>query len=173
MQTTLTRPPLTICMHADDNVAIVANDGGLAVGTVLPEGVPGAGLLLRDEVPQGHKVALADIAQGAVVRRYNVPIGYALKDIPAGSWVHERLLQMPAARALQGLPGLEVATIKPAPLPPLKATPSRVIATPTARWAHATYWPSPPPCSVWPVWWRRRCGASKPSCCRGTRTWTT
>ena len=120
MQTTLTRPPLTIRMHADDNVAIVANDGGLAAGTVLPEGVPGAGLLLRDKVPQGHKVALVDIAQGAVVRRYNVPIGYALKDIPAGSWVHERLLQMPAARALQGLPGLEVATVKPAPLPPLE-----------------------------------------------------
>ena len=32
--------PLTIRMHADDNVAIVANDGGLAAGTVLPEGVP-------------------------------------------------------------------------------------------------------------------------------------
>ena len=34
----------------------------------------------------------------------------------AGSWVHERLLQMPAARALTGLP---IATLKPAPQPPL------------------------------------------------------
>jgi galactarate dehydratase len=38
------------------------------------------------------------------VRRYGVPIGYALKDIPAGSWVHERLLSLPAARALDDLP---------------------------------------------------------------------
>ncbi len=106
------RPPLTIRMHDDDDVAIVANDGGLPAGTVLPAGVPGAGLVLRDKVPQGHKVALVDIAQGGVVRRYNVPIGYALKDIPAGSWVHERLLQMPAARELQGLP---MATV-PAPV---------------------------------------------------------
>ena len=104
------RPPLTIRMHDEDNVAIVANDGGLAEGTRLPEGVPGAGLVLRDKVPQGHKVALADIAEGEVVRRYNVPIGYALKPIPAGSWIHERLLQMPAARALEGLP---MATVKP------------------------------------------------------------
>lgn len=110
------REPLTIRMHADDNVAIVANDGGLPAGTVLPPGVPGAGITLRDKVPQGHKVALSDLAAGDVVRRYNVPIGYALKPIPAGSWVHERLLQMPLARALEGLP---MATVKPPVLEPL------------------------------------------------------
>ncbi len=108
--------PLTIRMHAEDNVAIVANDGGLPAGTLLPAGVPGAGIMLRDKVPQGHKVALADIPEGGVVRRYNVPIGYALKDIAAGSWVHERLLQMPSARALEGLP---MATVKPLVLEPL------------------------------------------------------
>ncbi|MDR6152139.1 galactarate dehydratase [Acidovorax delafieldii] len=110
------RQALTIRMHADDNVAIVANDGGLPAGTLLPAGVPGAGITLRDKVPQGHKVALADISEGGVVRRYNVPIGYALKDIAAGSWVHERLLQMPSARALEGLP---MATVKPPVLEPL------------------------------------------------------
>lgn len=110
------RPPLTLRMRIEDNVAIVANDGGLAEGTVLPDGIPGAGLALRDKVPQGHKVALRDIAEGEVVLRYAVPIGYALKAIPAGSWVHERLLQMPAARALEGLP---IATVKPAVVEPL------------------------------------------------------
>ena len=98
--------PVLISMHEADNVAIVANDGGLPAGTVLP-----SGLVLADKVPQGHKVALADLADGETVRRYNVPIGYARQAIPAGSWVHERLLQMPAARALQGLP---MAT-RPAP----------------------------------------------------------
>ena len=110
------RPPLTIRMHAEDNVAIVANDGGLPEGTLLPASVPGAGLTLRDKVPQGHKVALRDLAEGDVVLRYGVPIGYALKAIPAGSWVHERLLQMPSARALEGLP---IATVKPAAAEPL------------------------------------------------------
>jgi galactarate dehydratase len=104
-------------MRAEDNVAIVANDGGLPAGTRLPDDVPGAGLVLLDKVPQGHKVALRDIAEGEVVLRYGVPIGYALKPIPAGSWVHERLLQMPAARALEGLP---IATVKPPALAPLE-----------------------------------------------------
>ena len=111
---TLTRP-LAIRMHADDNVAIIANDGGLPAGTVMPEG-PAAGITLRDKVPQGHKVALKDIAAGAAVLRYNVPVGFAREAIAAGSWVHERLLDIPPARELQGLP---MAT-KPAPAwPPL------------------------------------------------------
>jgi galactarate dehydratase len=104
--------PHTIRMHPRDNVAIVANDGGLPVGTVLPEG-----LTLRDQVPQGHKVALVDVPAEAPVLRYGVVIGYALKDIAAGSWVHERLLKMPSARSLDDLP---IATVKPDPLPPLE-----------------------------------------------------
>ena len=116
MSETISRLPLTIRMHDGDNVAIVANDGGLAAGTLLPAGVPGAGVTLRDKVPQGHKVALVDIAEGAPVLRYNVPIGYALKPIPAGAWVHERLIQMPSARALEGLP---MATVAPPAVEPL------------------------------------------------------
>jgi len=104
--------PLTLRMHDEDNVAIVANDGGLPAGTVLPHG-----LVLRDRVPQGHKVALVALPRGQAVLRYGVPIGYALKDIAAGSWVHERLLDMPEARALEDLP---IATAKAAPLPPLE-----------------------------------------------------
>ncbi|NDF45732.1 MAG: galactarate dehydratase, partial [Betaproteobacteria bacterium] len=104
--------PHTIRMHPRDNVAIVANDGGLPAGTVLPEG-----LTLRDQVPQGHKVALVDVPADTPVWRYGVAIGYALKDIAAGSWVHERLLQMPSARSLDDLP---IATVKPDPLPPLE-----------------------------------------------------
>ncbi|WP_313561103.1 galactarate dehydratase [Diaphorobacter nitroreducens] len=106
-----TQTPLCIAMHPADNVAIVANDGGLPAGTRLP-----GGQVLVDKVPQAHKVALEDIPEGGAVRRYNVVIGYALKFIAAGSWVHERLLQMPDARALDGLP---IATVKPTPMEPL------------------------------------------------------
>jgi galactarate dehydratase len=106
-----TMQPLSIVMHPADNVAIVANDGGLPEGTTFP-----SGLTLREKVPQGHKVALVDIPAGAAVRRYDVTIGTALKHIPAGSWVHERLLEMPAARGLDNLP---IATVKREPLPPL------------------------------------------------------
>src|SRR5436309_3149435 len=104
--------PLTIRVNERDNVAIVANDGGLAAGTQFP-----SGLTLREHVPQGHKVALVDLPEGAPVLRYNVTIGYTLKNVRAGSWVHERLLKMPPARALDNLP---IATVKPEPQPPLE-----------------------------------------------------
>jgi galactarate dehydratase len=93
-------------------VAIVANPGGLPAGTPLPNG-----LVLKDAVPQGHKVALTDLPAKSAVVRYGIPIGFAMKDIPAGSWVHERLLEMPTARELDNLP---IATVKPPPQPALE-----------------------------------------------------
>ena len=104
--------PRVVCMHPADNVAIVVNDGGLTAGTVLDKG-----LVLRDKVPQGHKVALSDLVSGQAVMRYNVPVGYARQNIPAGSWVHERLLDIPSARELLDLP---MATVKPTPQTPLE-----------------------------------------------------
>jgi galactarate dehydratase len=106
------RGPLYIRMHDRDNVAIVANDGGLPAGAEFADG-----LRLIERIPQGHKVALADFAAGDPVLRYNVVIGRAAKAIPRGSWVHEGLLEMPAARSLEGLP---VSTVKRAPLEPLE-----------------------------------------------------
>ena len=112
MPATDVRPPHIIRMHAADNVAIVANVGGLEAGTVL-EG----GLTLLERVPQAHKVALVDLPEGAPVLRYGIAIGYALRPIQAGSGVHERLLRMPEARTLEGLPK---ASVRPQPLPPLE-----------------------------------------------------
>ncbi len=112
MAATASIAPLSIVMHERDNVAIVANDGGLPAGTRLPSGVT-----LVDRVPQGHKVALVDLAAGDPVLRYNVAIGRAARALPAGSWVHERVLEMPEARPLEGLP---VSTVKAAPLAPLE-----------------------------------------------------
>ena len=102
---------LHIRMHPNDNVAIVANTGGLPKGAIFADG-----LTLRDQIPQGHKVALVDLAEGAPVLRYNVVIGYAVKLLPAGSWVHERVLTMPAARELDNLP---IATVKAPAMPAL------------------------------------------------------
>jgi galactarate dehydratase len=112
MADTNTRPPLYIRIHAADNVAIVANDGGLKTGAAFADG-----LVLVDNVPQGHKVALADLAEGDAIVRYNVVIGYAQKALPRGSWVHERVMRMPTAPELEGLP---IATVKPPAMPPLE-----------------------------------------------------
>jgi galactarate dehydratase len=91
--------PRSIQVHPADNVAIVVNEGGLPAGTVFE-----SGLVLKEAVPEAHKVALTAIPKGAAVIRYGVVIGRAVREIPAGSWVHEGILTLPQAPALDQLP---------------------------------------------------------------------
>ncbi|WP_315835347.1 galactarate dehydratase [Bradyrhizobium prioriisuperbiae] len=91
--------PLYIRMRDDDNVAIVANSGGLHPGAEFA-----GGLRLVEQIPQGHKVALDDIAEGEIIRRYGEVIGHAAADIARGSWVKESLVVMPDAPRLSDLP---------------------------------------------------------------------
>ena len=91
--------PLLIRMHPDDNVAIVANDGGLPAGTAISQGLA-AGLTLREKVPQGHKVALRDIAAGQAVLRYNVPVGVARTAIAVSAVVGMTSKRCPRADTL-------------------------------------------------------------------------
>src|SRR5258708_7163587 len=103
--------PRYIRLNANDNVAIVVNDLGLPAKTRFP-----CGLELRSFVPQGHKVALADIAEGASIRRYNEVIGTAAQPILAGEWVDEARICMPMPPELDKL---ELSTSVPAPQAPL------------------------------------------------------
>ena len=48
----------------------------------------GSTVAAREPIPEGHKVALVDIAEGQVVRKYGHPIGLAGENISAGSHVH-------------------------------------------------------------------------------------
>src|SRR5215510_8100871 len=104
--------PRYIKLNERDNVAIVVNDFGLPAGSRFA-----CGLTLRVFVPQGHKTALVDIAEGAPIIRYGEVIGYALSPILAGEWVDEARIRMPEAPALDKL---EISTAVPAPLPPLE-----------------------------------------------------
>src|SRR5258705_6699013 len=103
--------PRSIQVHASDNVAIVANEGGLPAGTRFE-----SGLVLRDGIPEAHKVALTMIPPGAPIIRYGATIGYARTEIPVGSWVHEGLLALPEAPALDELPIQQGVGTQPAPL---------------------------------------------------------
>lgn len=104
--------PRLVRIHPTDNVAIVVDPEGLSAATTFADD-----LVLREAVPQSHKVALQDIAEGAPVLRYGTPIAIAARDIPRGSWVREDLLAMPAAPDLDDLP---LATAVPFPEPPLE-----------------------------------------------------
>ncbi|MBM7061547.1 galactarate dehydratase [Pseudomonas sp. UL073] len=104
--------PRHIRLHPDDNVAVVVNEQGVAAGGRFADG-----LIAREGVPQSHKIALFDIPAGHAVLRYGTVIGHALADIPAGSWVREELLSIPAAPALDDLP---MATAVPPTAAPLE-----------------------------------------------------
>ncbi len=111
-----TRPtPLLIQMHELDNVAVVANEGGLAAGTIVDW--KEKQVILQEKIPQSHKVALSDLAAGEPVIRYNTTIGLAAEDIKAGSWVNEKRLNIPEAPDLENLP---MATVPDPQLPPLE-----------------------------------------------------
>lgn len=87
--------PRYVRIHPRDNVAIVVNEGGLKAGTAFADG-----LVLAEAIPEAHKVALEPIAKGQPVRRYGEVIGLALRDIHAGAWVREELVELPAPPAL-------------------------------------------------------------------------
>jgi galactarate dehydratase len=103
--------PLYIKVHASDNVAIVVSADGLREGTECP-----GGLVLRERIPQSHKVALRSFEKGDPIVRYGQVIGTAAVAIAAGSWVREEMVNLPQAPPLDEL---KLSTAVPAPLPPL------------------------------------------------------
>lgn len=73
-----------IRIHKNDNVAVALKP--------LPEGstydVEGNQVTVIEEIPQGHKFALRDIAAGEDVVKYGFRIGTAKEDVKKGGWVH-------------------------------------------------------------------------------------
>jgi len=81
-------------IDAADNVATLLEDGR-GGESILVGDLPVA---LREDVAQGHKVALAAVAAGAPLIKYGAPIGLATRAIAAGEHVHSANL----ATALSG-----------------------------------------------------------------------
>jgi altronate hydrolase len=75
-------------IHPADDVAVALRD--LRAGETPAE--PG-GVVLREDIPQGHKIALREIPAGGRVLKYGLPIGAASRCIPAGAWVHTHNLR--------------------------------------------------------------------------------
>ena len=78
-----------------DNVAIVTENA--------QKGMNLEGIVLLQDIPQGHKVALTKLQKGAEVIRYGVTLGYLLEDIGKGSWINENMLELPELPSLDSL----------------------------------------------------------------------
>jgi altronate hydrolase len=81
--------PLAVRIHPDDNVAVAV--GPLHEGTEVA--VDGVRVTLAEDIPAGHKLALADLSEGDAVRKYGFVIGEATAAVAAGAWVHSHNLR--------------------------------------------------------------------------------
>src|SRR5207244_251221 len=75
---------VAVHLRPEDNVAVAARN--LSPGLEIQH--DGRTLVLDGRVGLGHKLALRDIPKGAAVSKYGQIIGFASRDIPAGSHVH-------------------------------------------------------------------------------------
>ena len=78
-----------IKIHPSDLVAVALTP--LAKDTEVR--LEGQAVTLLEDIPQGHKFALAAIPEGSPVIKYGAPIGVAKADIPQGGWVHTHNLK--------------------------------------------------------------------------------
>jgi altronate dehydratase len=83
--------PNVIVINVQDNVAVALEDIPEGSAVILPGGDE---IIARETVPYSHKVAIVDIEQGTVVRKYGESIGKAREDIRRGTWVHTHNLNI-------------------------------------------------------------------------------
>jgi galactarate dehydratase len=104
--------PAYVRVHPRDNVAVIANAGGVPQGATFA-----CGLTTLEAIPQANKVAFCDLAEGEPIVRYGEVIGYASRAISRGAWVREDCVTLPPAPELDQVP---MATETPVPLPALE-----------------------------------------------------
>ncbi len=73
-------------LHPNDNV-------GLAL-TKIKENCSFENVIAQENIPAGHKIALAEIQKGEAIRKYNQTIGFASQTIHAGDHVHTHNIEM-------------------------------------------------------------------------------
>lgn len=102
---------LLVKVNDADNVAIAVQE--IKAGTQVTDDV-----VTRQDIPQAHKVALADILKGEPVIRYGVTLGYAKDDIGKGDWINEFMLELPTPPSVNDMEyGKKI--VKELPKPPV------------------------------------------------------
>lgn len=79
--------PSYLVMHQNDNVCVVVHSGRF--GEMLRrQDDASSTLVLKSDIPAGHKAALVDIQLGSPILKYGEPIGVATKAVIKGEHVH-------------------------------------------------------------------------------------
>ena len=80
-----------------DNVVVAITD--LKAGEVIKEG--NIEIILKEDVPAGHKVTLKNFSEGENVIKYGYPIGHVRHQVEAGRWINENQIQTNLAGLLE------------------------------------------------------------------------
>ncbi|MDS0282740.1 UxaA family hydrolase [Haloarcula onubensis] len=75
-------------VEPSDNVATALRDVAAGETVTVAVGDEERTIDVIDDVGFGHKLAIADIADGETITKYGKSIGNATEDIPAGTFVH-------------------------------------------------------------------------------------
>ena len=79
-------------LRTEDNVVIASR--------ALQAGDQIEGILTRETIPMGHKIATVRILEGSSVRKFGQIIGYVAQDVLAGAHIHTHNLEF---RPTEGL----------------------------------------------------------------------
>ena len=74
--------PRALRLNDLDNVVIAVDE--------IPAGAEPCGVVARQRIPKGHKMAVGAVERGAAIRKFGQIIGFASKPIAPGDWVHEQ-----------------------------------------------------------------------------------
>ncbi|NDV57186.1 UxaA family hydrolase [Bacteroides sp. 519] len=95
-----------IQINPADNVIVAVEN--IQAGTELNIG--GKNIILKQDVPAGHKIALQDLKPNDNIIKYGFPIGHAIVPISSGEWVNEKNIKT-------NLEGLQDYTYNPKLVP--------------------------------------------------------
>ena len=85
---------LVIRLDRADNVVVARRD--IPAGTAIAQ----EGITALADIPFGHKISTVSLAKGEPVLKYNTVIGYAAKDLPAGSYMHNDAITADSSKAM-------------------------------------------------------------------------
>ena len=92
-------------LHPNDNV-------GLAL-TKIKENCSFENVIAQENIPAGHKIALAEIQKGEAIWKYNQTIGFASQTIHAGDHVHTHNIEFHSFERLPEVGGVKNKINKP------------------------------------------------------------
>lgn len=99
-------------INPKDNVAVAL--APVEAGETFSFG--GVPVTALEDIPQGHKMALADLTEGSRIMKYGFPIGHVTADVKKGGWLHTHNIKTDLSEESDYVYRPDVRPLAPAPV---------------------------------------------------------